>query len=330
MNNTVAALPSVLVSCIAAHEITHLLAVPQLLSAVAAAAAVDAAVNPVAPDSPCQNPDNAGISTDGAVLRSPTHPQHHLPMAEGQLPSASKSSPEQLQEKISPAPGSEYDSLAALPNSVKLKQSPLRSLVYIASSGDVLPLQHVRKLQACIAPEAVLLNIYGSTETTADCLVQQVLPGTSIEISLPSTDVQVTAPQFVPLGHPLGCTDAYLLPWNDQNSPESDAQSQQPVLKRKRDPQLYSTQGTAPQPQLLYSKIAVYTFCPVFTSLLPGQFVEILCRRRTRWLISVFCGSWKAALQVDVEWGVLGPWVHVRRGTCTGRCCGIHAGVGTG
>lgn len=43
------------------------------------------------------------------------------------------------------------------------------SLRLLVSSGEPLPVQLLRRLQASLPPHAVVLNLYGSTETAADC-----------------------------------------------------------------------------------------------------------------------------------------------------------------
>ena len=185
MEEAAGVVPAAFVSAIQVHQITHVLAVPQLLSAVAAAA-------------------SAATQSCASVSRQPREP-------------------------------------------------PLGSLLYIASSGDVLPMQTIRRLQVCVAPEAVILNIYGSCETTADCLVsevQQVLPappvvatdgrdGDTQSHAWHSGDGAATGPEFVPLGHSLGCSRVYLLPWNDDEDQsaagEKSLRKLASDLKRKRD-----------------------------------------------------------------------------------------------
>jgi non-ribosomal peptide synthetase component F len=44
----------------------------------------------------------------------------------------------------------------------------LRSLRYVVSSGDVL--RHAYQVRNVLHPDAVLLSIYGSSETTADAM----------------------------------------------------------------------------------------------------------------------------------------------------------------
>lgn len=242
-----AALPSALVSAIATHQISHLLAVPQLLSAIVAAAAAAEVVDVQTTASRFQHPLHTHSSAVAQTTQQQQHQLHPVPRY------STRNSPQPQQDSEAFEHLSVRDSvsegkpLTALSAALKIKQSPLRSLVYIASSGDVLPLQHVRNLQAFTAPGTVMLNIYGSAETTADCLVhevQQVLPDTKHEASFPNTDATVTAaPQFVPLGNPLGCTEAYLLPCDDQNVLANDQQlaHKNPALKRKRDSELCSS-----------------------------------------------------------------------------------------
>jgi hypothetical protein len=232
--------PCALVTCIADHNVSHLLAVPQLLSAVASTATSSAAEGTLtasdplhheSPPPPSQLHIHGGRTGKALQLQQPIQ-QSNATKREAQTNASCP--PRNTGPRASRAA-----SCSALAEPDTLTPSPLRSLTYIASSGDALPLQHVRRLQGCISSEAVLLNIYGSAETTADCLFHQVLPDSSpATLQQPSqhTDVTAASAQFAPLGLPMGCTEAYLLPWDDNTaSAEIQCSSKTSERKRKRD-----------------------------------------------------------------------------------------------
>lgn len=249
-----ATIPAVLVSAVAEHSISHLLAVPQLLAAVVSAAAtrLDQSTDPL------QNtPQHSAIDANSSPSRSLTR---ETETSLNQQSLGHTEDEERYKTLKKSQPGYHNSSVECAASSAvapKPSQSPLKSLVYIASSGDALPMQLASRLQACTSAGTVLLNIYGSAETTADCFAHQLLPvsvaalettnadstnanviasdsaamglkakpGTSrlqpAACSIRNTPNALTAtslahgPRMCPIGRPMGCTKAFLLPWGD-------------------------------------------------------------------------------------------------------------------
>lgn len=101
---------------------------------------------------------------------------------------------------------------------------PLASLRYVVSSGDELISHVVQLFKAHVSDQTVFLNIYGSTETTADAMyhvcfgvpdshlfpVAERLP----QARVPQDEVldSNVETKRVLLGHPLGNTDVYFVP----------------------------------------------------------------------------------------------------------------------
>lgn len=107
---------------------------------------------------------------------------------------------------------------------------PLRSLRYVVSSGDQLMQHVVQLLKPHLSPQAVLLNIYGCTETTADAMFHVCCASSASKFlglqqatcskqGQPSSLDAEECDQFdavassqTPLGDPIGGTDVYLVP----------------------------------------------------------------------------------------------------------------------
>lgn len=112
----------------------------------------------------------------------------------------------------------------------QLHSRPLRSLKYVVSSGDQLMQNVVQLLKPHLSQQAVLLNIYGCTETTADAMFHVCCTGTCstflrlqqtncLQQEQPNSHGTEESDQFdavassqTPLGDPIGDTDVYLLP----------------------------------------------------------------------------------------------------------------------
>lgn len=103
----------------------------------------------------------------------------------------------------------------------------LSSLRYVASSGDELLPHTVQLLKQHLSAQAVLLNIYGCTETTADAMYHvcslrdpALQDSTAASEHLPGRHTtgmggdDVPSCQ-IPLGCPIGDTDVYVTPATD-------------------------------------------------------------------------------------------------------------------
>jgi amino acid adenylation domain-containing protein len=83
-------------------------------------------------------------------------------------------------------------------------QTKLPSLRYLVSSGEALPSELAQTFLTAL-PHAVLLNLYGSTEVSADCTYYEVHRSLSLS--------------SVPIGKPMSNTQVYMLDRNRQVVP---------------------------------------------------------------------------------------------------------------
>eukprot|EP00892_Ulva_mutabilis_P012917 jgi/Ulvmu1/9999/UM059_0048.1 len=123
---------------------------------------------------------------------------------------------------------SQEHSTGAQPRSVGSMLSCLR---YVVSSGDVLWPHVVKSVQQHLSDEAVMLNVYGCTETTADAMYCAFPTNTGVEVGLvlpvinqadamqasgnlggKARQIHQETHESVPLGLPIGFADVYLLP----------------------------------------------------------------------------------------------------------------------
>lgn len=71
------------------------------------------------------------------------------------------------------------------------------TLRLLVSSGEPLPVRLLRRLQASLPPHAVVLNLYGSTETAADCTCCDAtawLQGNASGVTPPATTSSTCSP----------------------------------------------------------------------------------------------------------------------------------------